>query len=567
MNTMTQRSFTRSISSFLFCLLLACSLFLAGTTAHAIVPLPGKSEAEAPPETAPPAPKPVGPVDEFNRGVPKTAFEGFIKYAGSGEFEKAAKYLDLRNLPRWMGEPDGQELAHQLKIVIDRAMWIDLDAISDDPKGNDNDGLPAYRESLGRLETPDKTVDLLLQHVPREDGIYIWKFSNRTVAEIPYLNDHFGYSPFEEGLSEMFPDIIILGWQIWQWVMFLIFIGLSYLAAVIITLLLNLLWKRKESEISEDVTRFIHSPLRFVLWIIGVNLGAYKIGLSTSLRVVARPNTLLLIAITWATIRTIDIAFAWWTDRLLKGGSQAATVLLRPVKTMVRIVIVMTGLLVWLDNIGFNISTLLAGLGVGGVAMALAAQDTLKNFISSILILLDKPYQIGQRIVVQGHDGVVEEIGLRSTRIRLLNGHQTVIPNDKMASVDIENIGRRPYIRRTARISIAYDTPLEKVKRAVEIVQGIIDNHEGMDPERLPRAYFREFAPTSLTVWFIYWYHPPKYWDFMDLNQRVNFQIMEEFEKEGIQLALPITEVRLNTDDEKPPKEMFNGEIDPDLKD
>jgi len=542
---------------------------MANMTAQAAVPLPGKpaGEKSAAPETVEvPEPKPVGPVDEYDRGTPKSALDGFIKKAGSGDFEKAANYLDLRNLPRWMGKPDGQELANQLKIVIDRALWIDLDAVSDDPKGNDNDGLPAYRDTLGRIEMPDRTVDLFLQHVPREDGIYIWKFSNRTVAEIPYLYDQYGYSPLEERLSEVFPDIIFLGWYSWQWVLFLVFVGLSYLAAVIITWLLNFMWRRKESNVSHEVTRFIHGPLRVVIWLIGVQFAGHWIGISTTIRVLVSGYTLLTFAFTWAAVRTVDIVFAWWTERLLKGGSQAATVLLRPVRTMVRTIIVILGVLVWLDNIGFNISTLLAGMGVGGVAVALAAQDTLKNFIASILILLDKPYMIGERILVKGHDGVVEEIGLRSTRIRELDGHQTIIPNDEMARLDIENVGRRPHIRRSTTISIAYDTPLEKVEKAVDIIKGILDNHEGMNPDSPPRVFFKEFTPTSLAIKVLYWYEPPRYWDFMAFNERVNVQIMEEFEKESIKLALPITEARLTTGDDKPLEDILGGEDDPELK-
>jgi len=567
---MTQRSLTIRIPLLLFSLSLVCALLVSGTIAHAIVPLTGKSAANESTKTEaiePAKPKTVGPVDEHDRGVPRTALDGFIKNAGSGDFEKAANYLDLRNLPRWMGDPDGQELARQLKIVIDRALWIDFDAISDDPKGNPNDGLPVYRDTLGRIEMPDKTVDLLLQHVPREDGIYIWKFSNRTVAEIPYLYDQFGYSRLEERLSEIFPDVIILGWQAWQWALFLLFVGVSYLAALIVTFLLNLIWRRKETEVGQEITKFIHGPIRIVLWIILVNGGVHWIGISTSIRFVMRGYTILTFVSTWAAVRTVDIAFAWWTERLLKGGSQAATVLLRPVRTMARIVIVITGVMVWLDNIGFNITTLLAGLGVGGLAVALAAQDTLKNFIASILILLDKPYMIGERILVRGHDGVVEEIGLRSTRIRELNGHQTIIPNDEMSRLDIENVGRRPHIRRSTTISIAYDTPLEKVEKAVDIIKGILDNHEGMNPDSPPRVFFKEFAPTSLAIKMLYWYEPPRYWDFMDLNQRVNLQIMKEFEKEGIRLALPITEARLTTDDGKRLEDVLAGETEPELKD
>ncbi|MGD2029583.1 MAG: mechanosensitive ion channel family protein, partial [Desulfobacterales bacterium] len=239
-------------------------------------------------------------------------------------------------------------------------------------------------------------------------------------------------------------------------------------------------------------------------------------------------------------------------ERLTRDGKESVSVLLRPLKTVLKLVVIVTASVIWLDNVGFQVTTILAGLGVGGLAVALACQDTLKNLIGSIMILLDKPYEVGQRIVVKGHDGVVEEIGLRSTRVRLLTGHQTIIPNDEMARMDIENIGRRPHIRRLTNIAIPNNTPLERIEKAVKVIEGILENHEGMDPEFPPRVYFNEFNRDSLNIMILYWYHPADYWAFLDLNQRVNRKILQEFESEGIKLALPSSATFLSQEDEKP---------------
>jgi MscS family membrane protein len=233
-------------------------------------------------------------------------------------------------------------------------------------------------------------------------------------------------------------------------------------------------------------------------------------------------------------------------------GEESAAVLVKPVRKIAKGVVVLFAALLWLDNIGFNVSTLLAGLGVGGIAVALAAQDTLKNFFGSVMILLDKPFSVGQRVTVKGHDGVVEDIGLRSTKIRLLTGNQATVPNDQVANVDVENIGRRPHIRRLTNITITYDTPPEKVEKAVNIIETILDNHEGMEPAFPPRVYFNEFNPYSLNILVLYWYHPPDYWSFLRFSQRVNLQIMREFEKEGIQFAFPTSTTYLTQDDGQP---------------
>jgi MscS family membrane protein len=195
--------------------------------------------------------------------------------------------------------------------------------------------------------------------------------------------------------------------------------------------------------------------------------------------------------------------------------------------------------------LGISLSTVLAGAGVGGLAVALGAQDTLKNLFGSMMIVLDKPYRVGERIVFKGYDGVVEEIGLRSTRLRLLTGHQVTVPNDEMGRCDIENIGRRPHIRRIADLAIPLDTPTEKIELALRIVRELLQNHEGMDAAFPPRAYFNEYNRDSLNLRIIYWYHPPNYWDFMAFSERLNLQIKRQLEAADISFALPTTTTHL----------------------
>jgi len=183
-----------------------------------------------------------------------------------------------------------------------------------------------------------------------------------------------------------------------------------------------------------------------------------------------------------------------------------------------------------------------------------------------------------------GHVGNVESIGLRSTKIRLLNGHLTTIPNEKMASVDVENIGQRPHIRRTSSITITYDTPPEKVNRAVEIVREILSVPEAADaqtsdstealaetaategeaeqpphpneainqPDFPPRVFFNDFNADSLNILVVYWFHPPEYWDYVAHAHWINVQIMERFKAEGIDFAFPTQTLHLAGDDKRP---------------
>jgi len=234
------------------------------------------------------------------------------------------------------------------------------------------------------------------------------------------------------------------------------------------------------------------------------------------------------------------------------------------------VVIVVEGL----QQIGFSIATVAAGAGVTGLAVALAAQDTLKNIFGGLMLSIDKPFVPGQRVVMKGHDGEIEEIGLRSVKIRTLTGHQVTIPNEDAARIDIENIGRRPYIRRLFNVKITYNTPPEKIMRAIEILYEILavpettqaesaesfDRQQGKShpnepvnqPEFPPRVYFNELNADSLNIIVIYWYHPAEYWNYLEHANWVNMQIMERFNAEGIDFAFPTQTLHLARDEHRP---------------
>ena len=191
------------------------------------------------------------------------------------------------------------------------------------------------------------------------------------------------------------------------------------------------------------------------------------------------------------------------------------------------------------------LTAIIASLGVGGLAIALAGQDTIKNFFGSLIIMADKPFLLGERITVDGHDGPVESVGLRSTRIRTLDGHLVTIPNGELANKSIKNIGKRPYIRRLFNITITYDTPPEKIDRSLEIIRDILKDHEGMDAEFPPRIFFNDFNSDSLNIIVIYWYHPPNYWAFLAFGEKVNKEILTQFNNEGINFAFPTQTIHL----------------------
>jgi MscS family membrane protein len=209
-----------------------------------------------------------------------------------------------------------------------------------------------------------------------------------------------------------------------------------------------------------------------------------------------------------------------------------------------------------LSNLGIPIATLLASAGIGGLALALGAQDTLKTLFGTLNLLTDKPFRVGDRIIFETYDGVVEDIGLRTSKIRLLNGNQVSLPNDQLAGNDIENVGRRRYIRRVGQIHIPLDTVCEKVQQAVAIIREELEDHEGMDLSYPPRVYLDEFGSDAFSIQFYYWYSPPDFWKFKAFGDKLNFSIFRRFEAAGIQFSLPFRHSLWKHDDVQGPLEV-----------
>ena len=272
-----------------------------------------------------------------------------------------------------------------------------------------------------------------------------------------------------------------------------------------------------------------------------VELGAAENFVMTSMEV------LLIVCAAMTAIFFVDAPAVWLTRRAAMTPSKMDD-MLAPIlsKSLKATVVVLAIVQVAQTLSGKEITSILAGLGIGGLAVALAAQDTIKNFFGSIVLLADKPFTIGDRINIDGHDGLVEAVGMRSTRIRTLDGHLVTIPNGEMANKTIWNISKRPYIRKIFNLGLPYDTSPEKVKEAKAIVEALLQNHEGMNPEFPPRIYFNEFADSTLNLICIFWYHPPAYWDFLAFTENLNLNILTRFNSAGIEFAFPTQTIHLN---------------------
>jgi MscS family membrane protein len=304
-------------------------------------------------------------------------------------------------------------------------------------------------------------------------------------------------------------------------------------------------WKQQYRQVISMLLDSAQLPIRVALWGVALRIAGPILTLGESY-VAWGAQLILSLAVAlfiYNLVEIVEYFFLRFAEKTETGLDDMLAPVLR--KSLRILVVIVMGLHIYHAASGKPITTLIAGLGLGGLAFALAAQDTLKNLFGFGMILADQPFLVGERINYDGHDGIIESMGFRSAKLRRLDGHQVIIPNSKAADAVIHNIGRRPYIRRVFNITITYDTPPEKVEKAVEIVREILDNHECMDPDLPPRVYFSDFNAASLGILVIYWFHPaegekaPDYWQYLDHGQRVNLEIMRRYEAEGIEFAFP----------------------------
>lgn len=216
---------------------------------------------------------------------------------------------------------------------------------------------------------------------------------------------------------------------------------------------------------------------------------------------------------------------------------------LRRLFPLVKVVIWGIGIVFLLDNLGFRISTVVAGLGIGGIAVALAAQAVLGDLFSYFSILFDKPFELGDFIIVGDLMGTVEHVGIKTTRIRSLSGEQLVFANTDLTSSRVKNYKRMESRRIAFRIGVLYETPLARVKEIPGLIKEIID---GIAEARFDRAHFFSYGDFSLLYEIVYYVLAPDYNTYMDVQQRINFALREEFDKRGIVFAYPTQTLYVN---------------------
>jgi len=235
-----------------------------------------------------------------------------------------------------------------------------------------------------------------------------------------------------------------------------------------------------------------------------------------------------------------------WLRALSANSNRLDEMIVPMMSTSVRLIVAFLVLIEVAAIYEQPITPLIAGLGVGGLAVGLAAQDTVKNFFGSLMIFGDRPFELGDEIKVDAASGTVVSVGFRSTRLRTNEGYLVTISNGELANKTIVNISKRPSLLRQFILPLSYELPAEKLERAAAIVADVLHDHEGSRAANPPRIFLGDLTPSAVNLSIAYWYHSSDLWRFMAFNQRTNMEILRRFAAEGIRLAYPTQTIYLS---------------------
>jgi MscS family membrane protein len=495
------------------CLFLRVAALLSGVLAMPVI---------AQETTDPSADVPEIVVDEFDRGTPMRAANGFIAAVEKGDYETAGEYLDMRNLRGDATALTGEQLSRRLYIIIKRANWVDVDELIDHPEGR--------REG--------KELRLLMQKVPRGEGAYIWKVSNATVSLIPELYEEYGYPKIVEEIRRKMPNVVFLGYELFKLAVVLLVAVSAYAIVFLLALAIRRTFGDRGSVSRRRVFRFLVVPFGIWVTVMAAHTTATWLGRGEFAEQMERASPITILITVWVAFTTINLLRDIYSGHLQEIGRPGALVLLQPAGNAVKLLVLIVALLVYLDKIGINITTVLAGLGVGGIAVALALQKPLEDVFGAITLYTQQPIKVGDFCRIGTTLGTIESIGLRTTRIRTLQNTVVAAPNAIVASEPIDNISARKRILYWPKLRLRYDTTPDQIQQVLQGIRDMLESHERVSQEN-HRVRFKEIAEDALIV-EVYAHLETRVWaEYVELVEELNMKFLEIVAAAGTSLALP----------------------------
>jgi MscS family membrane protein len=521
----------------LFSLLL---LGLSSASAAARPQIPGLTSSTSNSTTSTAAPE---PADALGRETPRGCLLGFIKAAQDERYSVATRYFEPITGRKRTAEEDDEELAEQLLAILNQKFTGPLDFVSREPQGKLDDGLPPDQEKISSLGTEDK-FPILLVRIEDEDGRKLWYFSRTTLAMVPQVYDSLTFPGIEKKLPQYLVTHRFLSMPFWQWLAVLIFIPLAFVAARIITLFLGLVrrYVRKARHLPmppvEPLARI--GPLTFVVALfIHYRLVAY-IGASLLYRLYYRRLIWVCVAVAfyWLLTRVTRAISSRIGASLTSRGMFAERSIVSLIRRFVEVSIFILVALIVLHGLGFDVSAALAGVGIGTLALGLGAQKTFENMFGGVSILFDKVIVIGDTCKVNNLTGVVEDIGLRSTRLRTPERTLLSIPNGTMATAVIENLRFRDKFLCQQVIRLRYDLSADHVRFVLEEIRRLLLENPKVE-DSTSRVRFIRFSDYSLDMEIFCYILEGHYNAYLATQEALLLSVMDALDKAGIVVALP----------------------------
>ena len=493
--------------------------------------LPGAKEAQRPAEPE------VVTDDPLGRSTPQGTVVGFMKSAAKGNYDQALQYLDTK-----ITGVRAQKLIDALQVVLERGFSGKPAMLSSKPEGYLDDNLPSSKERVGKVETPSGSLDVLLERVERGNTPPTWLFSAETLKNVPEISKELDVGTIEAYLPKFLVNTWFLWFPLWKWFFVLLLIPLLLGLSILVTRLFNaiLLFSVRrivKVRVDQHVAR-LTGPLRiliFALVIWFISLLSRSVLTSAFWTYVA--STLTVIGVTWLCVRVVDALFRLKQGQLVATSSGKIS-MVELGRKLSKIMAVIVGALVIFYIAGINVGAVLTGLGIGGIAIAFAAQKTLENLFGGIMIISDQPVRVGDFCRAGDDIGTVENIGLRSTRIRTLKRTVVSVPNGQLAVMSLENFTMRDKIWFHHTLHLRYETTADQLRYILAEIRKMLYEHSKVESGSA-RIRLIGFGNSSLDLEVFAYVLEREYEPFLHVQEDLLLRIMDIIEAGGSGFAFP----------------------------
>ncbi len=475
--------------------------------------------------------------DPLGRETPYGCVKGFLKYANRGDYARAGEYLDV---PVMSSRAD--ELARQLGVVVDLGLSGNLSGLSRSPEGDLGDGLSVGRERVGFVRTSSGTLDILLDRVQQNGKPPIWLFSSETLQRVP--------ATFEEidsgSLGRFFPPLFqmrFLSVPLWRWLAIIIGLALSLAGASLVTralmILLRSLVRRMTGADDDGRLSGLRAPVRLVILAIAIRIIA-----SFSASLLSREfwtrvaEILAIVGVAWLVMKFSNILSDLGSRHLSRKQAPDKIALLVLAHRLFKVLVLLAVALLLLRSVGINVTAMLAGLGVGGIALAFAAQKTLENFFGGINVTMRDVIRVGDVCRIADQTGTIEDIRLGSIRIRTPDRTVVSVSNSQVSQTSLENYSMRDKFWFHHVFGLRHDTSPQQMRSVVTELDKFLRKEPKIERETV-RIRFIGFSRSSLDVDVFAYIQEKDYPSFLCTQEDLLLKMMDVLASNGTSIALP----------------------------